>query len=152
MHNSNSTSTQTQFQLRRCYCSALALRQCCAILCCANCSLIIKAVAILLHDVTLLTAGSFELRKEVRSWYASTATLSRVKHVEFSNLHLSDFAAKHLSEHKQREPPPVVKSDSVYPLLETYNSYEDYVNIMQPLLTLDIWESVRKFEVIFVQQ
>ena len=38
--------------------------------------------------------------------------------------------------------PPLVPPDSVFPLLETYDSYEDYVKIMMPLLFMETWEQV----------
>lgn len=47
-----------------------------------------------------------------------------------------------VAANKSSELPPVVHLNRVYPLLETYDSYADYFNIVQPLLLLDAWESV----------
>jgi len=47
-----------------------------------------------------------------------------------------------VAANKNSELPPVVHLNRVYPLLETYDSYADYFNIVQPLLLLDAWESV----------
>jgi len=40
------------------------------------------------------------------------------------------------------ELPPIVDLGKVYPLLETYDSYADYLSIVKPLLLLDAWDSV----------
>jgi len=48
----------------------------------------------------------------------------------------------HVATNKMSELPPVVNLGRVYPLLETYDSYADYFNIVQQLLLLDTWESV----------
>ena len=36
----------------------------------------------------------------------------------------------------------MVDKNSVWPLLETYDSYDDYVRIMTPLMLMELWESV----------
>lgn len=40
------------------------------------------------------------------------------------------------------EPPPIVSKDEQFLLLETYDSYEDYVRIMTPLFLMETWDSV----------
>ena len=38
--------------------------------------------------------------------------------------------------------PPVVEENTVWPLLETYDSFDDYYAIMKPLLLLETWQQV----------
>ncbi|CAI9741750.1 Hypothetical predicted protein [Octopus vulgaris] len=38
--------------------------------------------------------------------------------------------------------PPIVSKDQLFPLLQSYPSYTEYVSVIQPLLLLEIWECV----------
>eukprot|EP00106_Octopus_bimaculoides_P021525 XP_014788967.1 PREDICTED: FK506-binding protein 5-like [Octopus bimaculoides] len=38
--------------------------------------------------------------------------------------------------------PPVVSKDQLFPLLQSYPSYTEYVSVVRPLLLLEIWENV----------
>jgi len=51
-------------------------------------------------------------------------------------------SAANIDTSKSREIPPVVPLNEIFPLLETYDSFDDYFRIVRPLLLLDTWESV----------
>ncbi|CAF0885667.1 unnamed protein product [Brachionus calyciflorus] len=66
--------------------------------------------------------------------------LHRVSMCSFSWLHEQD---KYLSEFKNvAQPPVVIPSDNVGPLIDNYLSYKDYYKTMFPLLLSEIWEDI----------
>ena len=46
-----------------------------------------------------------------------------------------------ISVHRERVP-PVVDLMKVWPLLDSYDSFDQYVEIVKPLLLLETWQSV----------
>jgi len=69
-------------------------------------------------------------RSDIMSLFTLWIVISTCKSVAF------------VAANKNSQLPPVVHLSQVFPLLETYDSYADYFNIVQPLLLLDTWESV----------
>lgn len=45
-----------------------------------------------------------------------------------------------------KELPPLIDYNKLFPLLDSYDSFSDYAGILQPLMLLEIWESVSKSE------
>jgi len=56
---------------------------------------------------------------------------------------IQSYSSRPFLSEKVKALPPIVNFDKVYPLLDTYDNFKDYTDILQPLMHLELWESVR---------